>query len=601
MLPFLLIGCFVLLLGFGGYTSDWELFDLWWSGGAVVCSAFLLYQRPIRFHVLGYFLLPALAVLIFPHVLTSAVVKNGGWWVISLYVFLVLPTFIETESASETLFKALRWCGAVLTILYAIQKCLHLPVHGFGFAKSSESQILLGSVACCLFIPCEAGRTWKKYAWLLVLGTGICLNESRSALLGAGILVAGYFWVRRVSVGWIIGVALVSLAAVITLTHLRMETDPHAELRLNIFVQAVQIFTEFPFGSGMGTFLTESLSRSFPILDPQYLSQYAKVNNHAHNILLQWAAEGGIVGMATAMSVVLCAWVLLIQKWRRHRDCWPLAAAVIWCPAFVLELMINVTESLSPIRWMGLVGITALTAEYSVILLKKSNLLFRFAMILIGGGLMFAGINDLFARQAIRIGINMERQEKWNGAMESYQEAHRRRPWDEQPLLHIAHVALPMGRIDLMESSIERALKCDEGQGAARYHGAKFYLEYLSQGMPDKSNQAIFQKSRYLMFSVNDLQPYDVPAVLDGAAWSRNEAEKKWRLHRALSLEPRAARAYEALANLSAGEGDKRHAEMFSTFAGQIRRYYRPAIIRGLEKYSPLDLNVSRYEIRLIQ
>ncbi len=589
MLPFLLIGCFVLLLGFGGYTSDWELFDFWWSGGAVVCSAFLLYGRPIRFHVLGYFLLPALLVLIFPQVWTSAVVKNGGWWVISLYLFLVLPTLIETDSISKTLFKALRWCGATLTILYAVQKWLHLPVHGFGFAKSSESQILLGSLACCLFIPCDNGRAWKKYLWVLALGAGIYLNESRSALLCVGILLAGYFWIRRISFGWIFGVGLVSLAAVIAITHFRMEADPHAELRLNIFVQALQIFTEFPLGSGPGTFLTESLSRSFPILDPRYLSQYAKVNNHAHNVLLQWAVEGGIAGMAAAMAIILCAWILLIQKWRRHSDSWPLAAAVIWCPAFVLELMLNVTESLSPIRWMGLVGIIALTAEYSVILLKNSNAAIRLAMILVGGGLMFVGINDLFARQAIRIGINMERQGKLNDAVESYQEAHWRRPWDEQPLLHIAHAAIPMGRFDLMESSVEKALEGDEGQGAVRYYGANFYLEYF------------FQKSRYLMFSVNDLQPYDVPAVMDGTAWSRNEAEKKWRLRRALSLEPRAARAYDELAKISAGEGDKRHAEIFTVFADQIRRHYRPDIILGLEKYSPLDLNVSRYEIRLIQ
>lgn len=599
MLAFLLIFNFCLLLAFGGYTSGWELFDFWWSGGAVICGALLLQEeRPVRFHLLGLFLVPALAVLILPQVWTSAVVQSLGWCLIVFFLMIFVPTSVRVGDADKlagTLFEALRWCGAALTILYAVQEYLDLPVRGFGFARSSEAQILLGAAACCLFKP----RNRSIVSWAVLFGAGIYLNGSRSALLGLGILAVVYFWIRHATYRkglWVAAlVAAAVLAAVAAITIVRMERDPHAELRMQVFTLAAQIFCEFPLGSGAGTFLTESLSRSFPVLDPRFLSQYAKVNGHAHNVLLQWAAEGGILGMATAAAVIACVCMLLVQRLREKTAAgcgWPVEAAAAWCPAFVLELMINVTESLSPFRWLGLIVVVVLTADYSITLMNRSARFIRLGMILLGGAMMFAGINDLFARQDIRIGIGLEQRGMLAESLESYEEARVRRPWDEQPLLHIAHVAIPMGRFDAADEALEKALQGDEGQGAVRYHGANFYLDFV--GIPFN------QKSRYLMLSMNDLQPYDVPRLLDGAAWSRSEPERVWRLRRVLSLEPRAARAYDELARISAGRGDTGRSESYSALAHRIRQLYLPDILRGLAEFSPSTRNVSRYEIQLI-
>lgn len=604
MLPFLLIFNFVLLLGFGGYTSGWELFDFWWSGGAMICGAFLLLQRPIRFHMLGLYLMPALLVLAFPRVWNTQVISNLGWWGITLFLAFLLPTRIESDSISKALLETIRWCGAGLTALYVVQDGLVLPVHGFGFSRSSEAQILLGAMACCLMREWKSdrlGQLWK-YLWLLFLVAGIFLNGSRSAMLGAGIVLIGFVWLRR-QASWkayVVGLATVSLCTVIAVTLLRTKIDPHSELRSQIFVLACQIFAEHPLGSGAGTFITESLARSFPIDDPRFLSQFAKVINHAHNVFLHWAAEGGIPGMATALAIVLSSCALLFHKLRLGGSGWPIKAASVWCPAFVLELMINVSEGLSLIRWMALVGILALTAEYSMIVLKKPRPLFRLMLILLGAFYMYVGISDLFARQAIRIGIKLEEQGVFVEALESYQEAHSLRPWDEQPLLHMAQVSILLGRLDLVESYIEKALQVNEGQGAVRYYGAAMYRKVDRHGSPPEGVDSFIQKSRYLMFSLNEMHPYDVPIFLDGVDWSRSDWEKIWRLRRVLSLEPRAARAYDELARLASSAGDQRHSAMFSSFARQVRHLYQPGILRGLSEFSILNRNVAPYESRLL-
>ena len=596
MLPFLLGLDFILLLVFGGYTSGWEQFDYWWGGGAVVCGALLLSGRPLRIHVLSLFLLPALAALALPWVWTSMVVQNLCWWFLGLFLMIFLPTRNENcEAIGEILFYLVLCCGVVLTILYLIQDTLALPVRGFGYARSAEAQVLLGALACLLFKP-NGSRLWQIVGFVVV-GYGVYSNGSRSAWLGAGMLLAGYLWMRRKAYWTCALIAMAAVTIVVGLSLQRMAADPHAEVRGHVYMLAAQIFSEHPAGSGAGTFLTESLSRSFPVDDHRYLSRYAKIIPHAHNVILQWAAEGGVTGMATVIGILASCGLMLANRMRRRAGGWPIVAAVAWCPAFVFELMLNVTESLSFIRWMGLVGVLALTTEYSVPLPRVSPKAVRLCLLVLGGAMIFVGWNDLMARQSVRIGINEEGRGNRAEALKSYEDARTRRPWDEQALLHIAHAAVAMGRRDLAEASIDQALRLDQGQGAARYHGAGFCREMFVQGRGE-TGARLFHKSRHLMFTLNDLQPCDVPMYLEGIAWSRGDSEIRWRLRRVLSLEPRAVRAYESMARIAASAGDAGRAERFRTLAERLRQLYEPGILRGLAASSARS--VYRYERHLL-
>lgn len=598
MAAFLLVVHFVLLLLFSGYTGNWRLFDSFWAGGAVISGALLFQNRPLRMHVLGFFLLPALVVLLIPQVWTHATFQTFSWWIISFFLLVFIPTCVDGESLSKTLFKVLRFCAAVLLALYVAQKFLGLKVHGFGILRSAEGQILLGALACTLLKPDESRP--RRTFWLVLIFAGIYLNTSRSSLIGGGVILAGYCYFRGIS-RKIAGLAVAAaLGLVFLLTFQRMDIDPHAELRPKIFLLASSIFSEFPWGAGPGSFLGESLGRNYSITDPRFLSQYAKVPDHAHNVFLQWAAEGGILGLSTALALILCACILLLEKRRgscaRKTSHWPVQAALIWCPAFVLELMWNITEKLSMIRWMGLVGMVVLTAEYSFVLIPRPKLLFRLAVILLGAGMIGVGLNDLWVRQSLREGLRQEQTGNFPEALESYEDASRRRPWDEQPLLHMAQVSLRLGRHDIAAASIEKALKLDQGQGESRYYGAFFYLE-MSR-LPGSNAQ--LHKSRCLMLSFNDLYPYEVPGLIVGTSWARSRAERVWRFRRSLSLEPRAARVYDEMSRIALEDGDMPRSEKFSRFARYIRDFYGPGISKNLTHYSSLDRNPSRYESRLI-
>ncbi len=598
MAVFLLMVPFVLLLCFGGYTSGWNLFDCWWSGGAVISGALLFSGRPIRFHFLGFFLLPALAALIVSFDGTTPAYQNMTWWVLAVFLAFFVPTCASGADTAAALFGTLRVSAAALIALYAIQKIFDIPVRGFGMAPSAEAQLLIGAAASVMFKPYQQNWTARRrLIWAVVLCAGVIANGERSAVLGAGILAAVYLGIRAGKFRLAFVAAAISVIAVVLITSARLEKNPHAEARLQVYELALQIFSEHPFGAGMNSFISESLSRNFPTLDPRQLSQYAKIPNHAHNFLLQWAVLAGIPGMAAALSLAIAAWVFLIRQFQMNPKSWPHESALAWAPALTLELCVNVSESLSMIRWICLVGLMSVTPDFSVAVTRKPSLTFRLAVMAVGAILLAAGLNDLFARQALRIGQTAERRGDAQVASEQYLEAHRRRPWDVQPDLHLAQLSISAGNLDQARTWLSEALAAPEAAGTAPYFASRFYTDMVRKNPADTES---IHRSRYLIRSVAAGQAYDAPLWLESVQWPMSESERIWRLRQVLRLEPRAAVAYDALAEYAASRGDHSRSDRFRNFAGSVRRRYGPGVIEEMRTYGLFNRNVYRYESALI-
>ncbi|MBI4179900.1 O-antigen ligase family protein [bacterium] len=611
MLALILIAHFLVALIFSGYTDNWKLFDFWWGGGAVMCGALLLGRHPVRIHFLSFFLIPALLILLTGRVFAATAVHACGWWLIALSLFILLPTLLAgRHDLPAALFTALRWCGAILTILYAIQIQMNAQGRGIGLMRSAEAQILLGGLAGSLLAArlgrvsrsaapgagvSDAGRV-TRWAWSAVLCAGILLNGSRSGLLGLGLVFLAYLWIHLSARRMAVAVGAAALAAVLALTAARVEMNPLAELRPRIFFMALNIFSNDPGGSGLGMFSTEMMSREFPVTDPRILAQFARINHHAHNVLLQWAAESGILGIATCLAFLICA-ARLVQRCAAAPGAdWPRRAGLIWAPAFIFELMVNITETLAPIRWMGLVGLVALTADVSVVMMRRSTALFRLSVVLVGAFLLYTGIQDLFARQSMRAGMNEESAERLPEAMASYEESARLRPWDEQPRLHLAQAAVRAGHADLADRSIESALERSENPSAVLYHGSRMYRILAGA----ESRGPFYQKGRQFILSLGQLQTCDQPMAMEAADWSRTERERDWRFHRVLQFEPRAARVYDRMADAAHLAGRAGPAEKYSELAALIREFYGPQVRQKFLEYSIFNKNSARYDAWLL-
>lgn len=601
MAPFLLVVHFLLLLVFGGYASGWKMFDAWIAGGAIACGALLFSSRPIRIHLLSLYLVPLALILFLNPADMWEAHRAWVWCGLASFLFVFIPSRPDPESVGRTFLETVWWCAAVLTGLYIAYAVMDIPVRGFGYARSAEAQILLCALAYVL--SASGHRRWMILKGAVLLA-GIALNGSRSALLGTGVIIAVYGWTRcQVGIRKLAVVAVVTLVLVGTLTVVRMRADPHAELRPQMCLQAAQIFAENPMGSGVGTYLTESMARNFPVVDPTVLSQYGKVHAHAHNVVLQWAAESGILGMATILAFMICAACLVIHAFRRKPESVVARTALIWMPAFVLEILLNVTETLSPFRWMALTVLAASTSDFSVKSGRYSASVARVVFLCIGAGFLYTGYDDIMARQSLRAGLLAEQSGRAEPALGEYLAAHRIRPWDEQPVLHAAQAAIRAGRTAVAEQMVDLATEMDEGRGAAFYHGSRFcrMIAQVRANAGDTAGAAaVRNKARYLMRALNESQPYDVPRWLDGVEWSRGEAEELWRLRRAVSLEPRAARAYARLAHVAERRGDAARSVKLAEFAAYLRRRYAQDNAAGLEIFSPWNRNLSRYERALI-
>ena len=261
----LLVG-WVILAQSTRWATPWVPWISWPMWCILVTVWVVRVPRPGAIRVILYNpLSPILAAAV-----VSAVV-NGGWWsrVADLALYAVLfALFLDQKPKLD---RALVIVGRVVIGICLVEWVYLIRYHGGGRVH------LLGNpnvIACALAIvlPLGHGWPWWTLGTLAVLSTG-----SRAGLLGLGLLVASKL------PKWVGFVALV-LAGLL----LAIARPVGTWYRIAFFSQAIKLFVDHPiFGVGPG------------------LYRYREWM-HAHNIVLTWLAETGIVGLlGMAVSILL--------------------------------------------------------------------------------------------------------------------------------------------------------------------------------------------------------------------------------------------------------------------------------------------------------
>lgn len=175
----------------------------------------------------------------------------------------------------------------------------------------------------------------------VILLAGLIFTYTRGAWLGAfvgGALLLGLSGVRRLIAGTaaavlvvVTGLALFESERPALISRAASIADVSAnEARLYIFRSSLAIFVTHPLaGTGFGTF--PLVYPAFRIAgDPNSLPM-----PFAHNIFMNMAAEGGVIGFGTFLAVVLAG---IYGGWRWHRAAPPRGertAAAVFLSAFV--------------------------------------------------------------------------------------------------------------------------------------------------------------------------------------------------------------------------------------------------------------------------
>jgi O-antigen ligase len=270
--------------------------------GAFLISGVLSPYRPLA---LGYFGLAALTLyLAFGN--TAAAVRRD-------------PSFLRPLAA---------WwvAGGVIAAVWGIilHRMRDLPAVTLELGQNALGTTLLIAALLSMGLAFEV-RGWGRYAAAcagLVVLTCLVLTYTRGAWLGAlvgGALLLGLSGVRRLVAGTGAAVLLVVMGLAIFDSE-RSELISRAasianvsanEARLFIIRSSAAIFLTHPVaGTGFGTFSLVYPAFRLPG-DPNTLPM-----PFAHNIFMNMAAEGGVLGLITFVCVVIAG---IYGGWRWHR------------------------------------------------------------------------------------------------------------------------------------------------------------------------------------------------------------------------------------------------------------------------------------------
>lgn len=176
----------------------------------------------------------------------------------------------------------------------------------------------------------KSGRItrWISRLLFLILAAGVVLTGSRGGTLAFTIssiaVIAGYFILkrpgRRLGVSSILLMWLSFLIIIATVliardhlfpSYISTLTELSVRTRFSLWKSALRIFAERPWlGWGWGTF-----SHIYPVFKE---AQVWYSVPHAHNELLQFLAEGGIVGFAGSVFFLCSSFFLLLTSFRKQ-------------------------------------------------------------------------------------------------------------------------------------------------------------------------------------------------------------------------------------------------------------------------------------------
>lgn len=164
-------------------------------------------------------------------------------------------------------------------------------------------------------------------AALLLQGAALVATGSRTALVVAAALLVGHAVTRP---GWRLrALAATAALAAAAVSAWRVVTEP-PEQRPHLWLEALRRIADRPL-----------LGEGSPAAAYDTSTAGARVTTHAHNEVLQWSVEHGLVGVALGVLVVVLA--LRCARPLRHGDGWVLAAGAALATGALTDFTLRIT------------------------------------------------------------------------------------------------------------------------------------------------------------------------------------------------------------------------------------------------------------------
>lgn len=456
-----------------------------------LCAMCLLVEKRFwpQFKIPRIALLPAALLLL---VLIQFALGRGVYFdqslLIALYflwamLLIILGSHLRDELGLPTLAATLALfllVGAELSALIGLLQ--HYPGHAsinalvmpskgaavFGNlaqANHLANYLTLGLISLGLLHSQRKLRMWQ---WLLLAAPllfVLALTGSRSPWLYLSFIAGmSFLWHRRdksflptlqYSLLLLLGFGLMNLVVQLpwlvgphgnqTATQKLIEAATNGDIRLSIWREAWLIFTQHPFlGAGFGQFRWQHFQLG-PVLRDASLSNLNMYVEHAHNLVLQLAAETGLAGLLVLFGTV-ALW--LVQAYRAPRS-----VAHWWGYAVLAVLSIHSMLEY-PLWYAGFLGVAAIMLG----VLDESACRFKLRWNLGGGrwlvlamllsGVLFLSLMLADYRKLVRLQGAMQRAEKMEEG--SSRQAIYRRIHDELVTMH--------GRVILLDPYVENML-----------------------------------------------------------------------------------------------------------------------------------------------
>ena len=369
----------------------------WLAAILGLCAIFLLVTQRFwqQLKIPRIALLP---VALVPLILLQYAIGRGVYFeqtlLFTLYLLwaallIILGRFLREELGLPTLATALAaflLLGAEISALLAILQ--HYSIHTFldpfvlhkysnvvtgnlGQANHLANYITLGLVSLALLYGRWKLRVWQLLLLAFPLLLVLVLSGSRSPWLYLPCMaVMAFLWQRRdksclpllhSSLMLIFGFGLIYLAIQIP-----WSVEPHGNMahvqrlvetggasdsrRLSIWSEAWLIFTQNPLlGAGFGQYRWQNFQLG-PVLQDANLSNLNDHMEHAHNLLLQFAAELGMAGLLILFATI-ALW--LVQIYRAPRT------AYHWWGCAVLTILAIHSMLEYPLWYTYFLGIAA--------------------------------------------------------------------------------------------------------------------------------------------------------------------------------------------------------------------------------------------------
>ncbi len=414
-----------------------------------------------------------------------------GLWFAGLYILIwyaLHDALGNRRITRAALIDSLLVVGVVIVSAGYVELFQSLRANPAAFPRVRSSLENPNTLATALLVltPLAAARCLTLRGWLRVV-VGIysvisaCLlflTLTRGAWLAAGVslpllalLLLVHFGVRvnRYLVGGLAAVALLSVLGI------SLARGWALEGRTEIYTAAIQMFQEKPI-SGYGLFTYgRGLLRLVGVLPGE------TTHSQAHDIVLNIAAELGVVGLAALAATLFVFFRDMARNWRAAQDQEQIlvTGGISAVVGFGCHLIFDVTASLPAVALVGLIGFVVALAPVSPALAPPSRLRSYLAVALVVL-LVVTGVLDTTIYRIYMAGLDDAVNGNLKAAVQEVQQASDADPSQPVYQLHRAFLLDATGQRDAAQRAFETVCRLEPNYAQAPYDTQMARLHFFN-------------------------------------------------------------------------------------------------------------------------